>query len=145
VVTKEELMALAAKLDADGPGDQRGPGGKGPGGPGGKRPDGPGGPGGRGPDGPGGRGPGAQPGQVLPAFVVETLNLTAEQKKQLEALQKDVDARLAKILTAEQKKQLEEMGPGRGGPSGRGERGERGPGGPGRRGPDGPGGDRPPQ
>jgi Spy/CpxP family protein refolding chaperone len=76
---------------------------------------------------------------VLPQFVVESLNLTADQKKQLEALQKDVDARLAKILTAEQKKQLEEMGPGRGGPGGRGP-GGRGPGGPG-----GPGGDRPPQ
>src|SRR3954462_12835893 len=47
VVTKEELMALAEKLEADaGPGGDRGgpggPGGRGPGGPGG----GPGGPGG---------------------------------------------------------------------------------------------------
>src|SRR5438552_410807 len=51
VVTKEELMALAKKLDADEPerGGRGGPGGRGAGGPGG-----PGGPGGRG--GPGGCG-----------------------------------------------------------------------------------------
>jgi Spy/CpxP family protein refolding chaperone len=40
------------------------------------------------------------------------LNLTAEQRKQLDELQKDVDTKLGKILTAEQKKQLEEMRPG---------------------------------
>jgi Spy/CpxP family protein refolding chaperone len=43
------------------------------------------------------------------------LNLTAEQKKQLEELQKEVDGRLAKILTEEQRKQLQEMRPGPGG------------------------------
>jgi hypothetical protein len=130
VVTKEELIALAVKLDEengrgggfDGPG---GPGG-GPGGPPGRRgPGGPGGPGGRGPGGPGGP---PQPGQVMPPFLQDSLKLTAEQKKQLEELQKDVDGRLAKILTDEQKKQIKEMR-------------DRGPGGPpGGRGP----GDRPP-
>jgi hypothetical protein len=117
VVTKEELMALAAKLDAEG-----GPGGRGFGGPGG-----PGGPGGRGFGGPGGRGFGGppRPGQVLPPFVQERLNLTADQKKQLDDLQKDVDARLGKILSDEQKKQLHEM------QGGFGRGGRRGPGGPG--------------
>src|SRR5262249_61482423 len=51
------------------------------------------------------------------------LKLTAEQKKQVEELQKEVDAKLAKILTAEQKKTLQQMpgpfglpfGPGGGG------------------------------
>jgi EF hand len=153
VVTKEELMALAAQLDAEypqgegrggfgGPGG-RGPGGPGPGGggrggrgPGGRGPGGPGagGPGGRAPannpagPGPGGRGgldgprggPGGpgefggppRPGRILPPFLQDNLNLTAEQRKQLDELQKDVDTKLGKILTAEQKKQLEEMRPG---------------------------------
>jgi Spy/CpxP family protein refolding chaperone len=76
-----------------------------------------------------------QPGQVLPGFVQEMLNLTAEQKKQVEELQKEVDAKLAKILTAEQKKTLQQMpGPfglpfGPGGPGGGGF-GPFGPGGP---------------
>jgi hypothetical protein len=132
VVTKEELMALAAKLDA-----QSGPGG-GPGGPGGRGRGGFGGPGGRGP---GGFGPPPQPGQVLPPFVQERLNLTDDQKKQLADLQKEVDERLGKILTDEQKKQLKEIpaGFGRGGrgPGGRGPGGPP-PGGDGGRGPGGP-------
>jgi hypothetical protein len=144
VVTKEELMALAAKLDAEqsagrGGRGQRGPGGpppgdRGPGGPGDGGPDGPP-PGDRGPGGPGGGrfGP-PRPGQILPTFVQESLKLTASQKKQLDELQKDVDAKLAKILTDEQKTQLKEMRPGRG---------PGGPGGPGG-GPGGPGGDGPP-
>jgi Spy/CpxP family protein refolding chaperone len=142
VVTKEELMALAAKLDADaGPGD-RGPGGPPPGdrGPGDRDgpppPRGDRGPGDRGPGGPppGDRGPGGpggppQPGTVLPVFLQDALQLTADQKKQLDELQKDVDARLAKILTDDQKKQLKEMRPGRG-PGGRPPGGPGGPGGP---------------
>jgi hypothetical protein len=133
VVTREELMALAAKLEAELPqGDDRG----GPGDPGG--------PGGRGPGGFGGP---PQPGKVLPPRLLETLNLTADQKKQLDDLQKEVDARLGKILTGEQRKQLEETrdGPGRGGPGGPGGRGP-GAGGPGGRGPGrgGPGDERPP-
>jgi hypothetical protein len=67
------------------------------------------------------------------------LRLTADQKKQLDELQKKVDARLAEILTDEQKKQMKEM------PRGFGPGGF--PGGPGRPpGPPGgpPGGDGPP-
>jgi hypothetical protein len=153
-VTKEELTALTARELAgrDGPG---GPGGGpgGPGGPGGRGRGGPGFPGGRGgPGGPGGFGRGGfggppQPGQVLPPFLRETLNLTAEQQKQVEELQKDVDARLDKILTDEQKQRLREMR-GRGGRPGfeGGRPGGGRPGGdrPGRGGrPDRPGGDRP--
>jgi hypothetical protein len=134
VVTKEELMALAAKMEADwgqgnfggkGPG---GPGGKGPGGPGGKGPGGPGGPGGKGPGGLGGKGPGGfggppQPGQIMPVFIQDQLKLSADQKKQLEDLQKDVDGKLGKILTEDQQKQLKEIqdrGPGGKGFGGKG-------------------------
>lgn len=175
-VTKEELLALAAKLDAEvpagGPGqpdrgrggpDNRRPGGPGEGGQGGgpAGPDGgprggpdgfggPGGPGGGGPGGPGG--PGGrmfarpQPGQILPPMLQETLNLSDDQKKQVAELQKDVDAKLAKILTQEQMNQLKQMrqrgpgGPGGGRGPGGGGAGGRGPGGPGGGGPgqDGP-------
>jgi hypothetical protein len=71
------------------------------------------------PDGSGGRGPGGPPGagQVLPDRVQEELDLTAEQKKQVAELQKDVDGRLDRILTGDQKARL------------RGPR-DRGPGGP---------------
>ncbi|MFO0842951.1 MAG: EF-hand domain-containing protein [Gemmataceae bacterium] len=129
-VTKEELTALAKKLDMEGEeGGRGGFGGKGKGGFGGKG----GGKGGfdgkrRGP-GAGGRGEFGgppRPGQVLPPFLVDQLDLTAEQRKQVDALQKEVDDRLAKILTAEQKKRLEGM---RQGPPGRG------PGGPPKDGP----------
>jgi hypothetical protein len=135
VVTKEELMALAAQLEAEigqgggrgGPGGPGGPGGRG--GPGRGGPGGPGGPGRGGPGGgPGGFGGPPELGQVLPTFLQERLNLTADQKKQLEELQKEVDGKLGKILTEEQKKQLKEMGDrgpggfgppgGRGGPPG---------------------------
>jgi outer membrane protein assembly factor BamB len=107
------------------------PGG-GPGGFPGGGPGGPGGfPGGGFPGGRGGRGPGAfggppQPGQVLPASLQQTLKLTAEQKKQVEELQKEADAGLDKILTEGQRKQLKEMRAGFG-PGGRG--GFGGPGG----------------
>jgi hypothetical protein len=50
-----------------------------------------------------------QPGQILPQFLQDVLSMSADQKKQLEQLQKEVDARLAKILTPEQNKQLQEM------------------------------------
>ncbi len=149
VVTKEELIAVAKEMDAEmgDEGGRGGPGGRGkgkrgkfgtpdddngppPGGPGGRGPGGPGGFGGRGPGGP------PRPAQVLPPFLQERLELTAEQKKQLDALQKEVDAKLDKILTAEQKKQLKEMREGFG-PGGRGP-GGRGPGGPGGRGAGGP-------
>jgi hypothetical protein len=119
VVTREELVALAAKLDEQGGTGGRGGKGKGgPGGPGGKDDDGPGGPGGRGgPGGPGGR---FRPGQILPPFVADRLELTPAQVKEVAALQKEVDAKLAKILTAEQKKQFDEGPGGPGGPGGRG-------------------------
>jgi outer membrane protein assembly factor BamB len=64
---------------------------------------GPGGPGGR----PGGFGP-PKPGTILPPFVQDRLNVTDEQKKSLEDLQKAVTEKLDKVLTAEQKKKLEE-------------------------------------
>jgi hypothetical protein len=68
----------------------------------------------------------------MPIFFQDALNLTPEQKKQIDALQKTVDAGLAKILTDDQKKQLKEMserGP-KGGPGGQGGPGGRGQGGP---------------
>jgi Spy/CpxP family protein refolding chaperone len=67
----------------------------------------------------GGFGGPPQPGKVLTSGVEDQLKLTAEQKKQVEELQKEVDSKLEKILTEEQKKQLKDMqqrGPGRGGP-----------------------------
>src|SRR5262249_13248742 len=66
----------------------------------------------------------AQPGQLVSPFLQERLNLTAEQKKQLEELQKDVDGNLGKLFTDEQNKQFKEMqqGGGRGGLGGFGAR-----------------------
>jgi len=147
VVTREELLALAAKLEAEVP---AGSGRGGPGGPGGGRGgfdgppggfDGPpdGGPGGQGR---GRGGPPPQPGQVLPGRVQDDLNLSEDQKKQIVELQKEVDGKLAKILTAEQMGQLKQMrgrGPGgRGGPGGQGG-GRGGNGGPPQGGPGGQG------
>jgi hypothetical protein len=112
VVTREELTALAAKLDAEWGQD------KGFGGPGGKGPGGLGGPGGKGF---GGFGLPPAPGQVLPLFIRDQLNLSADQKRQIEDLQKDVDSAIQKILTDTQKKRLQEMrdrGPGGFGPPG---------------------------
>jgi Spy/CpxP family protein refolding chaperone len=57
------------------------------------------------------------PGQVLSAPVQASLKLSDEQKKQVEELQKEIDAKLEKILTEEQNKQLKDMqqgGPRRG-------------------------------
>lgn len=51
-----------------------------------------------------------KPGQIMTTNVQTTLKLTDEQKKQVDDLQKEVDAKLAKILTEEQQKQLKEMG-----------------------------------
>lgn len=62
-----------------------------------------------------------QVGRVLPPGMREQLNLTDEQKKALDDLEKDVKDRLAKILTEEQRKKLEQTsGPGnpKGGPPG---------------------------
>jgi outer membrane protein assembly factor BamB len=71
-----------------------------------------GGPGGRGGRGLGGFGGPPQPGQILPSFLQDTLNLTPEQKKGLDSLQKIIDNQLSQILNDEQKKQLKEAGPG---------------------------------
>jgi Spy/CpxP family protein refolding chaperone len=102
---------------------------------------------------PGGPGqpPGGPPqagGIFLPAPLQEQLKLTDEQKKNLDKLQKDVDAEIAKILTKEQQKALAEVkrnpfagffGPGFGGPGAFGGPGGFGPpggfGGPGGKGP----------
>ncbi len=100
------------------PGHEGGPGGPG-GGPGGER----GGPG----------GPGGQGGfHLLPPRAMEQLNLTADQLKQVAALEAETKAKLEKILTPEQLKQLQQMRPpqrmgGPGGPGGQG--GQREPGG----------------
>lgn len=126
IVSKDELSTLLTKEAASIRTPGRGPGG--PSGPppegvaGGQPGPGPGGAGGRGPGGPGGPG-GPQPGQVLPPFLQEQLNLTEAQRRELQDLQKDVDTRLGKILTPEQLQQLREMsrrGPGGGGPGGPG-------------------------
>jgi Spy/CpxP family protein refolding chaperone len=58
-----------------------------------------------------------QPGQILPGIFQQQLNLTPEQKKQLDELQKEVDAKLAKILTPEQRERLRDL-PGGFGPGG---------------------------
>ncbi len=127
VVTKEELTEMAKKMVAENPAGRgfRGrPGGfdasepgAGPDGPPpGGRPSGPGGAGGPGPE----RRPGPpQPGQILAGRILEDLDLSADQKSQLDELQKLVDEKLAKILNDKQKKKLDDMkrrGAGRGGP-----------------------------
>ncbi len=127
IVTRGELNVLMVKERAS----ARGAGGmrRGFGGPGGG-PGGFGGPGG----GPGFGGPGGppRPGQILPPMLRQRLSLTPAQEKEIDALQKDVDAKLAKILDDEQRQQLKQMS-------------ERGPGGPGGRpGFGGPGGFGPP-
>jgi hypothetical protein len=72
--------------------------------------------------GPGRGGPGGppRPGEVLPGFVQDMLALSAEQKKDLDTFQKEVDGRMDKMLTAEQKDKLKPQGgPGPGpGPGG---------------------------
>jgi hypothetical protein len=127
VVTREELTALARSMANDAFAEGGGKGGKGgfgPGGKGGKGGFGPGGKGGKGglgPPGKGGFGGPPRPEQILPPFLQNMLNLTPDQKKQLDALQSDVDAKLGKILTADQQKQLQEMrGPDGFGPPGKG-------------------------
>jgi len=87
-----------------------------------------------GPGGPGGPGfPGGafdklfqKPGQVLSGATQDRLKLNDEQKKKLEEIHKDVDAKLAKLLTDEQKKMLDDLSKnpfgGFGGPGGPGGR-----------------------
>jgi outer membrane protein assembly factor BamB len=116
IVSGDKVFLTAAFSDQDAR-----PRAGGFGGPGG----GPGGFGGRG--GPGGFGGPPQPGQLVPGFLQERLNLTADQKKQLDELQKDVDGKLGKLLTEEQNKQLRAGPGGRGGPGGFGPGGFGGP------------------
>lgn len=73
------------------------------------------------PGGPGGFGGRTAPGTVMPEFVAQQLKLSDDQKKQMADLQKDVDAKLEKILNEEQRtqlKQMKERGPGGRGPGG---------------------------
>jgi hypothetical protein len=70
--------------------------------------------------GPGGKKgpPGFAPGKVLPPFVRDQLDLTADQQKQVDELEAEVRKKLDTILTAEQKKKLANLRPpmGKGGP-----------------------------
>lgn len=63
-------------------------------------------------------------GKVLPPHLREQLELTEEQSRQIAELEKEVKAKLDRILTAEQKQQLQRQRPPMGPP------GEGGPGGP---------------
>jgi Spy/CpxP family protein refolding chaperone len=83
-----------------------------------------------------------QLGQFMAATIQARLKLTADQKNQLQELQKAADDALDKLLNDEQKKQFKEMqaNVGRGGPGGIGPGGPGGPGGGPRFGPGGPGG-----
>ena len=76
---------------------------------------------------PGGPGPGdpPQPGKIFSPTQQDTLKLSAAQRKRLEEIQKELDARLETLLTEDQKRQLQAMrrrpaagGPGGGGPPG---------------------------
>ena len=75
-----------------------------------------GGPKGGGP-GAGGHGGPPRPGEIMPGFMQDQLQLTENQRQQLATLQAQVDAQLAQILTAQQVQQLN-AGPPMGGPGG---------------------------
>jgi hypothetical protein len=70
----------------------------------------------------------AQPGKIFSLAQQDTLKLSPEQKKRLEEIQQEIDAKLATLLTEDQKRQLQAMrqvppgvvvaGPGRPGPAG---------------------------
>ncbi len=49
-----------------------------------------------------------RPGQIMPSIAGEMLEISADQRKQLDEIQKDIDAHLDKLLTADQKKQSAE-------------------------------------
>lgn len=70
--------------------------------------------------GPGGAfgGRGGAPGQVLSPGLQDRLNLSAEQKKKVEDLQKEIDNKINSILTEDQRKQLDELKKGGGRPGG---------------------------
>jgi len=96
------LIFLGLSLSAQ-PGDDEGPGKKGP--------------------------PPFELGKILPPFVREALDLTQDQEKQIADLEKAVRAKLLKILTREQQKRISEMtGKGPKGPNGKGkDKGPKGP------------------
>ena len=95
----------------------------------------PGGPGGGG-EGPGGGGPASRPAMhhgdpnaphggfhLLPRELAEKMNLSDQQRKQVDELAKETKAKLDQILTPEQRKMLDEFRPprpppGPGGPGG---------------------------
>lgn len=78
--------------------------------------------------------------RLIPPFAAEEMDLTAEQLKQIAALEKEMKAKLYKILTPEQQKILEDARPPRFLPGGPGAPGGRPGQGPYRRGPGGAGG-----
>jgi hypothetical protein len=120
-VTRAELEALFQREKLEGGGGPGGDKGKGPKG------FGPGDKGG-GPNDPFGKGGGfkgkggPQPGVVLTPLFQDILNLSDAQRTKLAELQKDVDAKLDKILTPEQKSQLKEMSTQKGFPPGGGDK-----------------------
>jgi hypothetical protein len=63
-----------------------------------------------------------EPGRLFPPFVRDELKLTADQEKQLAALEADVREKVLKLLTAEQKQALEALPT----PGAKGEKGEKG-------------------
>ncbi len=82
-------------------------------------------------------------GQVFPPPLIEVLNLTPAQAKELDAIKAELKAKLDKLLTDEQKATIENFRPrgGPGGPAGdKGEKGGKGKGDKGGKG--GPGGDK---
>lgn len=88
-------------------------------------------------------GPMAPPGTLLAGPLQDELKLTADQKKELEKLQKETEEKLVALMTDDQKKQWKEMKdrfPAPGGPGGPGGFGGPGGGGPGGPGGGGPGG-----
>ena len=50
-----------------------------------------------------------RPGQIMTPIAGEMLAISADQRKQLDEIQKDIDAHLDKLLTADQKKQARGM------------------------------------
>jgi Spy/CpxP family protein refolding chaperone len=84
---------------------------------------------GGGPGGPGGMQGGGF--HIIPPMAQEQLNLTDDQKKQIESLEKETKAKLDSILTDEQKTKLKDMQEKMRRRFGGGQGGQGGPGGPG--------------
>ncbi len=74
------------------------------------------------PDKKGGPRGGFELGRILPPFMRDELDLTEEQEKKIAELEKEVKAKLSKILTEAQKEKIQSMrpkGPPKGGPDGK--------------------------